>query len=73
VLINSFLYERLTDENFKQAIRLWFGNPSDWNTSRVTNIAAVFKNRMGFNEDISSWNVGSVTNAPQAVPSDGAL
>jgi hypothetical protein len=24
VLINSFLYERLTDENFKQAIALWF-------------------------------------------------
>jgi hypothetical protein len=26
VLINSFLYERLTDENFKQAIALWFEN-----------------------------------------------
>jgi hypothetical protein len=48
VLINSFLYERLTDENFKQAIALWFenkeeckfrfGHISDWNTSRVTNM-----------------------------------
>jgi hypothetical protein len=48
VLINSFLYERLTDENFHEAIALWFGNEkeckfrfghiSDWNTSRVTNI-----------------------------------
>jgi hypothetical protein len=26
VLINNFLYERLTDENFREAIRLWFGN-----------------------------------------------
>ena len=44
VLINSFLYERLTDENFKQAIALWFenkeqckfrfGHISDWNASQ---------------------------------------
>jgi hypothetical protein len=26
VLINSFLYERLTDVNFKQVIALWFEN-----------------------------------------------
>jgi hypothetical protein len=48
VLINSFLYERLTDENFHEAIALWFeneeecrwrfGHISDWNTSRVTNM-----------------------------------
>lgn len=29
VLINSFLYERLTDENFKQAIALWFRNEEE--------------------------------------------
>jgi hypothetical protein len=35
VLINSFLYERLTDENFKQAIALWFENKEErkWNLS----------------------------------------
>ena len=29
VLINSFLYEKLTDENFKQAIALWFENEEE--------------------------------------------
>jgi surface protein len=71
VLINSFLYERLTDENFKQAIALWFenkeecklrfGHISDWKTSRVTNMQGTFYYRSDFNENISRWNVGSVT------------
>jgi hypothetical protein len=72
VLINSFLYERLTDENFKRAIALWFenkeegkfrfGHISDWNTSRITNMEEAFYNRSDFNEDIGRWNVGRVTN-----------
>jgi surface protein len=72
VLINSFLYERLTDENFKQAIDLWFGNKeeckfrfghiSDWNTSRVTNMEGIFYHISDFNENISRWDVGRVTN-----------
>jgi surface protein len=72
VLINSFLYERLTDENFKQAIALWFGNEEEckfrfghisyWNTSRVTNMEKAFYFLKKFNEDISRWNVSNVTN-----------
>jgi surface protein len=72
VLINSFLYERLTDENFKQAIALWFenkeeckfrfGHISDWNTSRVTNMEGAFYNRSNFNENIGQWDVSNVTN-----------
>ena len=72
VLINSFLYERLTDENFEQAIALWFenkeeckfrfGHISDWKTSRVTNMGYAFDERRDFNEDISRWNMGRVTN-----------
>jgi surface protein len=72
VLINSFLYERLTDENFQQAIALWFekkeeckfrfGHISDWNTSRVTNMNMAFYIRCFFNEDIGHWNVSNVTN-----------
>jgi hypothetical protein len=73
VLINSFfLYERLTDENFQQAIALWFeneeqcrfrfGHISGWKTSRVTNMVKAFYNRRNFNEDIRRWNVGRVTN-----------
>jgi surface protein len=71
VLINSFLYERLTDENFQQAIALWFenkeecqfrfGHISDWNTSRVTNMERAFYSRWNFNEDIGRWNVSNVT------------
>jgi surface protein len=72
VFINSFLYERLTDENFQQAIALWFenkeqcrfrfGHISGWNSSRVTNMGFAFCGRSYFNEDISRWNVGRVTN-----------
>jgi surface protein len=72
VIINSFLYERLTDENFQQAIALWFenkekckfrfGHISDWKTSRVTNMEGRFSHRRNFNEDIGRWNVGRVTN-----------
>jgi hypothetical protein len=36
VLINSFLYERLTEENFKQAIALWFENKEECNFDSVT-------------------------------------
>jgi surface protein len=71
VLINNFLYEKLTDENFKQAIALWFDNEdkckwrfghiSDWNTSRVTIMHCAFYKKANFNEDISRWNVGNVT------------
>jgi hypothetical protein len=65
VLINSFLYERLTDENFKQAIDLWFenkeecrwrfGHISDWKTSRVTNMVSAFYHRRDFNEVAGMW------------------
>jgi trimeric autotransporter adhesin len=72
VLINNFLCEKLTDENFKEAIALWFDNEeaakfrfghiSYWNTSRVTDMKKAFYERINFNEDISRWNVSNVTN-----------
>jgi surface protein len=71
VFINSFLYERLTDKNFKQATFLWFrnqeqcrfrfGHISDWNTSRVTNMRSTFQKASLFNQDIGQWNVRNVT------------
>jgi hypothetical protein len=36
VFINAFLYEKLTDENFCQAISLWFGNEEECNIDSVT-------------------------------------
>jgi surface protein len=75
IFINSFLPRKLTDNSFKEAIFLWFGNNqkkekckqqfghiSDWNTSRVTNMKSAFANRKDFDEDISRWDVSSVTN-----------
>jgi surface protein len=71
IFINKFLSENLTDENFGEAIALWFedekrcqlrfGHLSFWNTSRVTNMVCAFYNRESFNEDISCWDVSNVT------------
>jgi hypothetical protein len=36
ILINNFLYEKLTDENFKQAIDLWFENVVECRLRLVT-------------------------------------
>jgi surface protein len=75
VFINSFIYEKITDENFTEAIVLWFGNRQEcklrfgrvdeWNTSRVTNMERAFYHKGKFNSDISRWNVSNVTNMRQ--------
>jgi surface protein len=72
IFLNNFLFEKLTDENFKEAIALWFGNEekckwrfghiSSWNTSRVTTMERAFQNREHFQKDISRWDVSNVTN-----------
>jgi surface protein len=72
ILINNFLYEKLTDRNFFQAVALWFdeekkcklrfGHISYWKTSRVTTMQRAFERRHTFNEDISRWDVSNVTN-----------
>lgn len=33
----------------------------NWNTSRVTDMANIFKDAVNFNQDISAWNIGKVT------------
>jgi hypothetical protein len=55
ILIRSFVYEKLTDENFFAAVKLWFGDEEkcrlkfghiiSWNTSRVTNMKSTFYGR----------------------------
>ena len=62
----------LDDSNFQTAVNLWFDNQaeanatyghiSDWNTSAVTDMSEVFKDRANFNEDIGGWDVSKVTN-----------
>jgi surface protein len=59
IFINSFLYEKLTDDNFKEAIDLWFENEKNcrWRFGQNS-----FYEKGRFNEDLSRWNVGKVTN-----------
>ena len=61
----------LDNDNFEIALSLWFsdkdqciseyGHISDWDTAEVTDMSNLFQNRRDFNEDLSKWNVGSVT------------
>jgi surface protein len=39
-----------------------YGHISKWNTSRVTTMKSLFKNKKEFNDDISKWDVSNVTN-----------
>jgi surface protein len=61
-----------SDDDIKEAVRRWcqnrdkavstYGDISQWDTSKVTNMSDLFKNCQAFNDDISGWNVGKVTN-----------
>ena len=68
--MNEYIYEELNDNNFKNAIKLWFeneelcifryGHISNWKTDKITNMSCAFQDRSEFNEDISNWNVSNV-------------
>jgi surface protein len=73
IMINSFLYEILIDDNFREALEIWvygekeecllrFGHISYWDTSRVTDMSGIFLHHHHFNDDISRWNVSHVKN-----------
>ena len=61
----------LDDITFRKALDLWFsnstlatstyGNITDWCTRDVTDMSTAFKYKRAFNEDISGWDVSSVT------------
>ena len=42
-----------------------YGNINNWNTSNVTNMNSLFKNKNTFNSNISNWNTAKVTNMYQ--------
>ena len=60
-----------TDGDIFQSVNEWcddpvvaaakYGHISEWNTSLVTNMKELFKNKRDFNDDISKWNVSNVT------------
>jgi surface protein len=60
-----------SDGDIKIAVNAWcedpvtatikYGHIGKWNTSLVTNMKELFKCKSGFNDDISKWDVSSVT------------
>ena len=54
----------------KDAVKLWndnkdmciekYGHISDWDTSKITDMTNLFKNKEYFNQDISRWDTSSV-------------
>lgn len=62
----------LTDDNLKVAVQEWFTQPDfaitkygqirEWDTSRITDMHALFQGQADFNEDIGLWNTSQVTN-----------
>ena len=61
----------MTDSNIRTAVDAWFsdataaeatyGHISTWETSGVTDMFALFRNKGSFNEDISAWKTSGVT------------
>ena len=58
------------DGGIHTAVCVWFEDPAaakakygpiaSWDTSRITDMRLLFRERVGFNEDISRWNVSNV-------------
>ena len=58
------------DGGIHTAVNAWFADPAaakarygpiaSWDTSSITDMAALFYNKRDFNEDISRWNVSNV-------------
>ncbi|RYY68137.1 BspA family leucine-rich repeat surface protein, partial [archaeon] len=67
-------YVFTTNDTLKLAVQVWcdkgtraraereYGHISTWNTSQVTSMQELFRNKTDFNDDISTWNVSNVTN-----------
>ena len=61
-----------SDGDIQQAVDKWDSNPIDaevkygaisqWDTSAVTRMDALFQEKRKFNDDISKWDVSNVTN-----------
>ena len=64
-------FEALYDGNMQTAVDTWisdriwaeiqYGPIESWDTSRVTHMRNLFKDKNTFNDDISSWDVSCVT------------
>ena len=45
----------------RDAAKDQYGPIASWNTSEITNMEFLFRDKAGFNEDISRWDVSNVT------------
>ena len=72
-LLLEHLYSGVrTDDDIHATVNAWcadpeaaeieYGHISLWDTSKVTNMRNLFRYKRSFNDDISQWNVGNVTN-----------
>ena len=52
----------LADGDRKQRIVAKYGEISNWDTSNVTDMEAMFSNATSFNQPLNDWNVSNVTN-----------
>ena len=57
-LLKKKVREWLKDE---EKAKKKYGDISDWDVSKVTNMRDLFKGAKGFNEDLSNWDTSSVT------------
>ena len=72
VELSEHLISTRTDEDIRVAVEQWrrdpalaeamYGHISNWITTAVTNMAALFYDARNFNDDISEWDVSNVTN-----------
>ena len=69
-IIRDFHKRCRNDRDIREAVKAWlkcpktaeamYGHISDWDTSKVTNMHALFRDCASFNENISSWDTSHV-------------
>ena len=52
----------VADGDRKQRIVAKYGEISNWDVSKVTNMCYMFSNASSFNQPLNDWNVSNVTN-----------
>ena len=72
IVKDYIIFKPKTKEELQEAVNLWcdnrdkalnnHGHISNWDTSLITDMSKLFKNKEKFNDDINNWDVSSVTN-----------